>query len=252
MTFFDLVFSSEFKWIHNWSKPRLIRFFLITETKFWNIGGKIWMRTFPDFVMNYDWVSTKVPFRANNLMMGNSYLIDVGSKREFRWDPFVSWLFKSTYISKASYSLWKLKYKQNRNNYSRFFILMNTMAVILTNREINSIIGTGAFRFGGHSKNGFFLAAPFCAKMKKKERTRAVPYAVFHQFDSLIWLIILAESTTIDDSSLIYFIWILNQFRLSVIFRHFLKYNYKYFREYEPCHMTHEKYSPAMLLDCYP
>ena len=63
---------------------------------------------------------------------------------------------------------------------------MNTMAVILTNREINSIIGTGAFRFGGHSKMDFFLAAPFCAKMKKKEGTRAVPQAMSHQCDSLI------------------------------------------------------------------
>ena len=174
--------------------------------------------------MKHDWLSAKVPFRANVMMIGNS----MARKQNFDGTQLYH-RYSNRPSSKARYSLWKMKYKNNINYYSRFFILMNTMAVILTNREINSIIGTGAFRFGGHSKMDFFWQRRFCAKMKKKERTRAVPHAVFHQFDSLIWLIILAESTTIDDSSLIYFIWILNQFRLSVIFRHFLKYNYKYF-----------------------
>jgi len=47
---------------------------------------------------------------------------------------------------------------------------MNTMAVILTNREINSIIGTGAFRFGGHSKMDFFLAAPFLCENEEERK----------------------------------------------------------------------------------
>ena len=49
---------------------------------------------------------------------------------------------------------------------------MNTMAVILTNREINSIIGTGAFRFGGHSKNGFFSgSAVLCENEEERKDT---------------------------------------------------------------------------------
>lgn len=40
------------------------------------------MSTFADF-MNYNWVSTKVPFRAKIMMIGNSYLITLARKQNF-------------------------------------------------------------------------------------------------------------------------------------------------------------------------
>ena len=90
MTFFDLVFSSEFKWIHNWSKSGLIR------KLFWEEVLKV---RFGWTLLQILWVTIR--FRQKSLSSQSyddrKYLTHyLGSKAEFRWDPIVSSLFKSS------------------------------------------------------------------------------------------------------------------------------------------------------------
>ena len=100
--------------------------------------------------------------------------------------------FSPISASKLSIPSGKWNTKKYSDYYSRFFILMNTMAVILTNREINSIIGTGAFRFGGHSKKWISGSAVFVRKWRRKKghglfHTRGVSPFVTHWYDSSYW-----------------------------------------------------------------
>ena len=114
------------------------------------------MRTFPDLVMRLG--SDKSSFSSQQYDDGKFLSHRRWLKRRTSIRPNCIMAFQiDLYLQSFLFPVEIEIQKKNRNNYSRFFILMNTMAVILTNREINSIIGTGAFRFGGHSKNGFFF-----------------------------------------------------------------------------------------------